>query len=111
MSDMQELASLMKIASSQLSTAQEVIHELALQNQELAHDLRARDLAIQMASSGHIAMADLLDKVAELSKLQDEELELQEKVASYTGPANRLHEQGGAAGAVGAMDFLQTSIR
>jgi len=107
MSDpVQEIAGLAKTASDQLRTSQEVIYELAGQNQEMVHALRARDLAIDMASSGQIAMADLPEKVAELVQLSEDDLELQEKVASYAGPSHTLTEQNGTTDQASAMSFL-----
>ena len=101
-----ELETLLKTASVDLHTAQEVIIQLAQRNEELEHGVQARDLAIKLASSGQVPMADLSEKVAELSEKTNEDLELEEKVASMVGgPSHSLHQSVEAKGS-SALEFL-----
>ena len=90
--DITELSVLLKTASDQLQTGQEVISQLAQRIQDLEHGIQARDLGIKLASTGQVPMADLPEKVAELQGKTEEDLELEEKVASMTGgPGHSLH--------------------
>lgn len=104
----EELQGLLKVASDQLRTAQEVIYELARQNQELSHQKEAQALALKLASTGQVPAAELPEKVAELEQKTDEDLELESKLASMTGPVHSLHNLGSPDVATGALDFLNT---
>lgn len=104
----EDLQGLLKEASDQLRTAQEVIYELARQNQELGHRVEAQGLALKLASTGQVPAADLPEKVAELEQKSGEDLELESKLASMAGPSHRLHETGGLSAVTGALDFLNT---
>ena len=109
----EEIAGQLKTASEQLRTSQEVIVEQAHQIQDLQHALQSRDLAIKLASAGHLHVADLPEKVAELESKDEAELELEEKVASMhegaAGPGHVLANQtshGSGAAATDAMSFI-----
>ena len=68
--------------------------------------VNAQDLAIKLASQGQVPADELSEKVAELADKSTEDLELEEKLASYTtGQGHKLHEQGGQV-LTGALDFL-----
>jgi hypothetical protein len=102
-----EVRGLLKQASDQLGVSQEVIGELAGQVQDLQHKLQARDLVIKLASTGAVPNVELSEKVAEFEQKTDEDLVLEEKVASHTmGLSHSLHTGGVAQGTTGIMDFL-----
>lgn len=104
----QKLQNLLKTASQDLRTANDVIVQLSADVRKLEHSLSVRDTAIKLASSGLISTAELPEKVAEFAEKTAEELELEQKVASYSGgPSHRLHDNSHARDAgTSAMSFL-----
>lgn len=108
MSELKQTQSLMKTAAQELRTANEVILQLVEDNRQLTHALGARDVAIKLASTGLLSAAELPEKVAEFTDKSAEELELEQKVASYhQGSSHRIHDQSPSHGAdVSALSFI-----
>jgi len=110
--NMEEVRGLLKVAGEQLRVSQEVIGQLAAQNEDLAHQVAARDLTIKLASAGRLPMGEMPEKVAELEQKSDQDLQLEQKLADMQEDrGHTLHRQPGAQGqdhGTGLMSFLQS---
>lgn len=109
--NVQELKGHLKEASHDLAVAQEVIVQLAQQNQKLAHDNRALGLAVSLVESGRIVPGAVSEKVAELSESSEEDLVFeQRKLAEYDSmPGHSIDNRfgGGDSGTTSVLDFIR----
>jgi gas vesicle protein len=104
----EELRTLLKTAGDELRAAAEVTAELSAENERLAHLVQAQGLAIKLASTGHVQASELSEKVAEYQNKSEDDLRMEEKVASYVDQGHRLTgAPGGQPQKTGPLAFIQ----
>src|SRR3972149_6586688 len=101
--NMEEVRGLLKVSGEQLRVSQEVIGQLAAQNEDLPPQVAARDPTIKLASAGRLPMGEMPEKVAELEQKRDQDLQLEQQLPDMQEDrGHTLHRQPGAQGEITA---------
>jgi hypothetical protein len=93
----------LKTASELLLEAEDLIQKLAADNEELLRQVKARDLAVKLASQGVISTEELPAKVREFSGWDITRLEAEMKLAESN---HKLAEDSNSSATTTVMDFL-----